>query len=72
MPQRELPSQVQVLSRFGLEGAAFALRPAAHAPPPTGCLLSLGLPHQGLLVLLLGCDVPVPREHGGRTEQSHW
>lgn len=42
------------------------------APPPRAALLSLGLAHQSLLVLMLGCDVPLLRELSSRTEQSHW
>lgn len=37
--ERELPCQAQVLSRFWLEGVAFALLPAAHPhglPPEPG------------------------------------
>lgn len=52
----------------GFEGVAFVLLSAA-----LPCfLLSLGLAHQDLLVLMLGCDVPLLGEHASRTEQSHW
>lgn len=55
----------------GFERVAFVPLSAAHTPPPPRFFLSLGLAHQGLLVLMLGCDVPLLGEHGSRTEQSH-
>lgn len=64
--QRELPCQGE--PAVGFQGVAFDLC-AAH--PTAGAFSAGGLAHQGLLALMLGCDVPVLGEHGSRTEQSH-
>lgn len=67
--ERAFLSASELVDGFG--GVAFVL--LAAAPPPLHAgPLSLGLVHQGLLVLMPGCDVPLLRERGSRTEQSHW
>lgn len=64
--QRELPCQVlsQLLAR-----RVWPLSSLRRTPHGTG-LLSRGLAHQGLLVLMLGCDVPLLGEHAQNCTKS--
>lgn len=71
--QRELPcqflSQLLASKVWPLSSSLCCLpppHPTAPTPPPpapSAGLLSLGLAHQGLLVLMLSCDVPLLGEH---------
>lgn len=66
--QRELAGQA--VSQSLAVGRGFC--PPLCCSSPYAGLLSLGLAHQSLLALMLGCDVPLLGELGSRTEQSHW